>query len=152
MAERDDERYSVSLNLWELDSRIRLETARLSVSPMEDFEGRLRPLLEQRRDARIRLVELERKRLIERIGKYNEQLEKLKTSADKELAAEIAQLQKLASFRKRQSTRRPESTKQSTTDSRRKTSAASSKATSQSDSSDIPDNKVARGKTTDSVD
>lgn len=136
MAERDDERYSVSLNLWELESRIRLETARLSVSPMEDFDARLRPLLEQRRDARIRMVELERGRLLERLEKYNEQLEKLKASADEEVVAEIAQLQKLASVRKRQGTRRPESSGKSkenpTTDPRRKSSTASSKSTSQS--------------------
>lgn len=114
LAERDDERYSVSLELWKLDSRLRLEVARLSMSPGEDFEPRLRPLMEQQQAARIKLIGLERKRLADRLTKYDEQLRRLNGSPNELITLEIERLQKLVAFRARSKGARPASAKNST--------------------------------------
>lgn len=116
MAERDDERYQASLALWKIESRLRLEVARLSMSPGEDFDPRLRPLIEQQHAARIRLINLERKRLAERLAKYDDQLKTLTTDPEKLVASEIARFQRIVAGRTRNK------------EARSKTSAESSKS------------------------
>ena len=115
LAERDKERYGVSLDIWKLDSRIRLETARHSMSPDEDFEPRLRPLVEQRRAARIRLLKLYRQRTIERLARFDEQLEAMNSRPEEQIASELAQLRRLAANRPRVKTGRSQPSKQSST-------------------------------------
>jgi 2-oxo-4-hydroxy-4-carboxy--5-ureidoimidazoline (OHCU) decarboxylase len=101
LAERKDDRYGISLDMWKLDSRIRLEIARLSMSPDEDFEPRLRPLMEEWQITRVRLIQLERKRLAERVVKYDEQLKTLQSEPDKLIGSEIEALKKLVASRAR---------------------------------------------------
>lgn len=107
MLERKDERYPVSLDLWKLDSRIRLEIARLSMSPDVDFEPRLRPLMEQRRAARLRLVQMERQKTAERLAKYDEELKTLQSTADSLVDSEIERLKKMMTARARAKGSRP---------------------------------------------
>lgn len=111
MGERKDERYPLSLELWKLDSRIRLEIARLSMSPDEDFEPRLRPLMEKRRDARIQLVRMERRKTAERLAKYDEQLKTLESKSDSLVGSEIDRLKKLMTARSRTKSSRPQTSK-----------------------------------------
>lgn len=101
MVERNDERYPVSLELWKLDSRIRLEIARMSMSPDEDFEPRLRPLMEERQSARVRLIKMERLRTAERLAKYDEQLRTLQSESDDLVGAEIDRVKKLVAAQAR---------------------------------------------------
>lgn len=101
MGERKDERYPVSLELWKLDSRIRLEIARLSMSPDENFEPRLRPLMEKRQAARAQLVKVERQRTVERLAKYDEELKTLQSRSDGLVGAEIERLKKMMAARAR---------------------------------------------------
>ena len=108
MIERDQERYVASLDSWKLDSRIRLEIARLSMSPGEDFEPRLRPLMEERQAVRKLLLELDRKRLTERLARTNEQLSTLEDSPEGLITAEIDRLRKLVSSRARTKGARPQ--------------------------------------------
>ncbi|NQV28897.1 MAG: hypothetical protein HQ518_31470 [Rhodopirellula sp.] len=96
MLERKDDRYRISLELWKLDSRIRLEVARMSMSPGEDFELRLRPLMEQRQAVRLQLTLLEHQRTAERLAKYEEQLKTLQSGSDELIDSEIERLRKLA--------------------------------------------------------
>lgn len=114
MGERKDERYPVSLELWKLDSRIRLEIARLSMSPDEDFEPRLRPLMEKRRDARVKLLKLERRRTAERLAKYDEQLKTLESKSDSLVGSEIDRLKKMMAARSRTKGSRPQTSKNTT--------------------------------------
>jgi hypothetical protein len=108
LAERKDDRYAISLDLWKLDSRIRLEIARLSMLPGEDFEPRLRPLMEERQKTRVRMIRLERKRLAERVAKYDEQLKTLQSEPDKLIGSEIERLRKLVALRARSKGSRPQ--------------------------------------------
>lgn len=101
MSERKDERYPVSLELWKLDSRIRLEIARLSMSPDEDFEPRLRPLMEKRQAARVQLVKMELQRTTERLAKYDEELKTLQSGLDGLVGSEITRLKKIMTARVR---------------------------------------------------
>ncbi len=107
MLERKDERYPVSLDLWKLDSRIRLEIARLSMSPDDDFEPRLRPLMEKRQAARVRLVRMERDRTAERLTKYDEELKTLQSRSDVLVGSEIERLQRMMTARARAKNSRP---------------------------------------------
>lgn len=111
MGERKDERHPVSLELWKLDSRIRLEIARLSMSPDEDFEPRLRPLMEKRQAARVQLVKMERQRTAERLAKYDEELKTLQSRSDGLVRAEIERLKKMMVARARAKNSRPQTSK-----------------------------------------
>lgn len=108
LAERDRERFDVSLKSWKLDSRIRLEIARLSMSLDEDFEARLRPMMEERQAARIQSLRLEEQRLSERLAKTKEQLKNLESNPTELVSSEIARLRKLIAARARAKGPRPQ--------------------------------------------
>lgn len=113
IADRDEERYQLAVEVWKADSRIRLEIARLSMSPDEDVESRLRPLLLQKRVARIDVLELERSRAFDRMNKCDEQLEMLKGNRDERIAQEIKRVIKQIANRlkkTKQKTLRPNQT------------------------------------------
>lgn len=112
MVDRKDERYSPSLELWKLDSRIRLEIARLSMSPDVDFEPRLRPLMERRQAARLTLVKMERQRTAERLAKYDEELKMLLSRSDGLIGSEIDRLKKMMTARARAKGPRPSTSKE----------------------------------------
>ncbi|MDA0919126.1 MAG: hypothetical protein O2945_08650 [Planctomycetota bacterium] len=114
MLERKDERYPVSLELWKLDSRIRLEIARMSMSPGEDFEPRLRPLMENRQAARVRLIQMERLRTVERLAKYDEQLKTLQSQSTDLVGSEIERLKKVVAAQTRTKVTRPQTPKEPT--------------------------------------
>ena len=101
MSERKDDRYPVSLELWKLDSRIRLEIARLSMSPDQNFEPRLRPLMEKRQAARVQLVKMELQRTTERLAKFDEELKTLQSGSDGLVGSEIERLKKMMAARVR---------------------------------------------------
>lgn len=111
LAERDLDRYDVLLRSWKLDSRIRLEIARLSMSPDEDFEFRLRPMMEERQAARIQSLRLEEKRLSERLARTKEQLKNLESNPTELVSSEIARLRKLIGSRTRAKGSRPQTSK-----------------------------------------
>lgn len=111
MGERQDERYPVSLELWKLESRIRLEIARLSMSPDEDFEPRLRPLMEKRQTARVQLVKMERQRTAERLAKYDDELKTLQSRSDGLVGSEIERLKRMMAARARAKNSRPQTSK-----------------------------------------
>ncbi|MHC4876497.1 MAG: hypothetical protein ACYTGL_08355 [Planctomycetota bacterium] len=99
LADRDADRYRLSLNVWNLDSRIRLEIARLSMSSDAEVDSRLRPLMKERQTARTALLELEHKRLTDRLKKLGEQLDETRNQADARIDSEIERIQRLVSAR-----------------------------------------------------
>lgn len=101
MQERDPDRYPLSLELWKLDSRIRLEVARFSTSKNEDFTDRLKPLVHQRREVRLQLLELERSKAMERIARLDDQLTAMRNDPNEQLTQEINGLRKAAIARNR---------------------------------------------------
>ncbi len=99
LAERDAERYELSLRIWNLDSRIRLEIARLSMSSDTEVESRLRPMIEERQAARLALLEVEYQRQKDRFEKVSEQLEATRRSSSDRVSAEIDRIQRLIASR-----------------------------------------------------
>ena len=126
LAERDADRHQLSLRIWNLDSRIRLEIARLSMSSDAEVETRLRPMLEERQSARLALLDFDYQRQKERLDKLNEQLTATRRSSADRVAAEIDRLQRLIASRSKTRTAasKPNRTKPTT---RAKTSPAAGK-------------------------
>lgn len=104
IAERDSERHRLSLLIWNLDSRIRLEIARLSMSSDAEVEARLRPMIEERQAARIALLEVDCQRQQERLEKLTAQLAETRTSAAQHVTAEIDRIQRIIAARSRSRT------------------------------------------------
>ncbi len=95
LAERDQERAKLSLEVWKMDSRIRLELAKFTMTQEPEREARIRELLKQRRDARLALLVLDKKRLAGRASKVDEQIAALQDNgSDARLAAEFDRLMK----------------------------------------------------------
>lgn len=99
LAERDADRHQLSLRIWNLDSRIRLEIARLSMSSDAEVESRLRPMIEERQAARLALLDFDYQRQKERLDKLSEQLTATRQSSADRVAAEIDRLQRLIASR-----------------------------------------------------
>ena len=99
LAERDADRHQLSLRIWNLDSRLRLAVARLSMSSDAEVESRLRPMIEDRHAARLALLEFDYQRQKERLDKLGEQLSAARRSSEDRIAAEIDRLQRLVSAR-----------------------------------------------------
>ena len=115
LAERKDERYPVSLDLWKLDSRIRLAVARLTMAGDDELAAKIRPLLIERSILRLSLLRLEAKRQTTRLQKLEEQIATLSTDPDGRIATEIERIRKSIAARKRRSkTNRAEPTSKET--------------------------------------
>lgn len=104
MRDREPDRYPLSLELWKLESRIRLEVARYSTTGNDDFQVRLKPLIDQRREARVKLLQLDRSKAVERLKRIDEQLATLRSESDKQTAHEINLLRKSVSSKARPGT------------------------------------------------
>ncbi|HET6881368.1 MAG TPA: hypothetical protein VFI31_14495 [Pirellulales bacterium] len=83
--ERDPERYGLELRAWQLDSRIRLLTARLSLEDRPELQEELKAALTERADVRLTQRELERDRLTARLKKLEEEISSLTTHRDEEV-------------------------------------------------------------------
>jgi len=115
LADRKDERYPVSLDLWKLDSRIRLAVARLTMAGDDEIDAKIRPLLVERSSLRLSLLQLEAKRQTTRLQKLNEQIATLSTEPDAKIAVEIERIRKSIVGRTRRSkTNRTEPTSKET--------------------------------------
>lgn len=80
--ERDPERYAFDLQLWKLESRIRLIAARYAMARepqmQESLKSELRTALNEQLDVRIARSELERSRALKRIERMDAMLEKMR--------------------------------------------------------------------------
>lgn len=119
MAERDDERYAVSLAIWKHDSRFRLAVARLTMAGDDEIETIVRPMLVERSRLRMEMLELEEKRTKARLQRVREQIATL-SSADR-IANEIERIRRSINRDRRTKTDRAEPTSKET--ARSKTSS-----------------------------
>lgn len=115
MAERSDERYSASLNLWKLESRLRLAVARLTMAGDDEIDKKIRPLLVERSSLRLSLLRIESKRQTARLKKLEEQIATLSSNSDERIAVEIERIRKsIAAGKRRSKTNQTESTSKET--------------------------------------
>lgn len=84
-ARRDPQRYQLELRAWQLDSRIRLLAAKLSIEDRPELQEDLKAVLAERADVRLAQKKLERERLIARIEKLNQEIDGFASTRDEEL-------------------------------------------------------------------
>jgi len=95
LEQRDDGRFSLSLQIWKLDSRIRLEAARFSLNPSPEIEDELRRLMLDRQTARLEYLKLERQRMQIRIDRLNDQIRTASKNPEHVVSTELDRLRKL---------------------------------------------------------
>jgi len=83
--ERSSERYQLALETWQADSRIRLLAARIATSkrPSSKLESQLEEALQERIDLRIRHLEHDRRRLLQRVERIEQTTARLREDREK---------------------------------------------------------------------
>ena len=77
LREREPERHRVELELWKVDSRVRLLVARLTMTNDQALVDEIKDLLAERVELRLHLLRLERERLAARVEKLDETITEL---------------------------------------------------------------------------
>ena len=108
--ERDAERYCIMLHEWQLDSRVRLLAARMTMNTATELETELRQVLNERHDVRLQLLTYDRERTESRLQKMDEQIAEHVQSREATVDRELDRIKKSADVRKRHmkpTTKRP---------------------------------------------
>ena len=107
-AERSPERYELELEAWKLDSRIRLLVARMSMSSGNDeLDGRLKELLQERVDLRLRQLQTERERLETRLSKVAETIDEIENDPEEAALKDLQRVKRSLGIPKLQKSRQP---------------------------------------------
>ena len=94
MAEREDERYAVSLELWKLESRFRLLVARLTMAGEAEIDAKVRPMLVERARLKLELLQLEEKRTVTRLERVQEQIATQSSASGDRIDAQIERIRR----------------------------------------------------------
>jgi hypothetical protein len=105
--EADSGRYLLLLREWQLDSRVRLLAARMSMGETRELESELRSLLRERQDVRLQLLIYDRDKSKHRLQKLDEQIAEYVESRDVNLDREFDKIKKNAEARKRSLSKAP---------------------------------------------
>lgn len=95
----DSQRHDLSLELWKLNSRLRLEVARFSIAETAGDVDKLVDLMRNRNNVRVKLLSLERERLSKRTKKIEGQIETLRTLTTEKLVKDVERLRKSVAAR-----------------------------------------------------
>jgi hypothetical protein len=100
MRERDEDRYELELELWKVNSRLRLAAARLSMGDSPELRREIRALLLEQIDARRAVLANDRQKTADRLGKLDKQLEQIdrqrETMAERAFRALVGESQKIS--------------------------------------------------------
>lgn len=99
LQQRHPERYELELEIWKLDSRIRLRVARSAGSLDETVREEIRGMLRERDALKLQSLEQEQERAAARTVKIGEQLETLRASGESRRNEELERLLNLAQNR-----------------------------------------------------
>lgn len=106
LKERAPSRYELALKQWQLDSRLRLLVARMTMSAgAPELQAQLDDLLEQRMQARRALLKHDRKRLAARLARLDEQIETLEEDPQETIEKDLLRIQRSLGINKRKSKR-----------------------------------------------
>ncbi len=94
LKDNNSDRYEHSLQLWQLDSRIRLLAAKMTMSSDPVLEAEIKSLLLERLELRLQQLTTERDRLQSRIGKLNENIDAIVSDRDSAALKELERLKK----------------------------------------------------------
>ena len=102
LKERVPSRYELALTEWQLDSRLRLLVARITMSAGDpEMEAQLRELLKKRLEARLALLKLDRERQAARLKKLDEQIEEIEADENAAIDKDLVRIQRSLGVRKR---------------------------------------------------
>ncbi|MFK7779295.1 MAG: hypothetical protein QM501_14410 [Gimesia sp.] len=91
---RDDERYRLTLERWEVDSRIRLLAARISVMGSSEDKSELKSLVKKRVDLQLELLRHDHKMAENRIEKIKKSISNLEKNQKSIVANELKKVQR----------------------------------------------------------
>lgn len=97
--ERSPDRYQIELELWKIDSRVRLLVARSASGMEEETRTHIKELLAQRNELRIQLLASERDRLEDRLQRLNSQMKELQNDSDVIAERDLERLMRSAQTR-----------------------------------------------------
>lgn len=99
--ENDADRAAIMLREWQLDSRVRLLAARLTMSTSEELETELRQALADRHDVRLQLLTYDREKSKSRLQKMDEQIAEHVRNRDSSIDREVDRIKRNADVRKK---------------------------------------------------
>ncbi len=99
--DNDADRYAMLLREWQLDSRVRLLAARLTMSTSEELETELRQALTERHDVRLQLLTYDREKSKTRLQKMDEQIAEHVQNRETSIDREFDRIKKSAETRKK---------------------------------------------------
>lgn len=99
--DNDADRYAILLREWQLDSRVRLLAARLTMSTSEELETELRQVLTERHDVRLQLLTYDREKSKTRLQKFDEQISEHVQNRVTNIDREFDRIKKSAETRKK---------------------------------------------------
>ncbi|MGH7139464.1 MAG: hypothetical protein ACREHD_27275 [Pirellulales bacterium] len=97
LRQRDQDRYELELRAWQLTSRIRLLTAKLSLEDRPELQEELKAALAEQADVRLAIRKLERDRLALRLSKLDEEIASLTSRREEGLKRSFDRLLNAAS-------------------------------------------------------
>lgn len=110
LKERAADRYDLVLKEWQVDSRLRLLVARMTMSAGDpELEGQLKELLQKRVDARLNLLKFDQERQAARLAKLDEQIEQLESDRETSVEKELLQIQRSLGVNKQKPKKPPAS-------------------------------------------
>lgn len=89
---RDGDRYRLTLERWEVDSRIRLLAARVSIMGSGDDQSELKTLLKQRIDLQLELLKHEKAMAEKRVQKLEKSIADIEQNQDKLVNSELTKI------------------------------------------------------------
>jgi hypothetical protein len=90
--ERDPLRYELDLQVWKIDSRIRLIAARMAMADSDLLQGELKDLLLEKIDAQHEIQKLERERLSARLEKLDAAIERNRSQRESQAQQALAKV------------------------------------------------------------
>lgn len=99
--DNDADRYAILLREWQLDSRVRLLAARLTMSTSEELETELRQALTERHDVRLQLLTYDREKSKTRLQKMDEQIAEHVQNREVSIDREFDRIKKSSEMRKK---------------------------------------------------
>lgn len=128
LKERQPQRFQSELDLWKLDSEIRMQLARWSVASSERLESNIRRLLTRRRELRQQRLVTEKERLQSRIEQIDQQLNLRGPALKEDIEREWAKLTRRLRPATDKSTARKKSSNDSSKSDSKKTNGSDSKS------------------------
>ena len=99
--DNDADRHAILLREWQLDSRVRLLAARLTMSTSVELETELRQVLTERHDVRLQLLTYDREKSKTRLQKVDEQIAEHVQNREVSIDREFDRIKKSAETRKK---------------------------------------------------